>query len=219
MKLKDTFYLQIAMDIISLDELDKLLTNIPKDNRILLEAGTPLIKKFGISVLERMRVHHPDSYIIADMKTLDVGWLEVIIAAEARGNAVAVSGLASIDTVESCLEEGKKRDVDIILDCMNVSDPKLLLDSLSRTPEIVLFHRGIDQEKNMDHPWDLIQDLKQTYPDSLIAVAGGLNIDTSQRALKNGANIIVVGRAITTAEDVIETANSFLTLLNQTQEF
>jgi bifunctional enzyme Fae/Hps len=214
MNLIANFYLQIALDIISLSDLEKILINIPKDDRILLEAGTPLIKKFGISVLEKIREHHPESYIIADMKTLDVGWLEVLIAAEAKGNAVAISGLASIDTIESSLKEGKKQDIDIILDCMNVNHPKQLLSSLSRIPEIILFHRGIDQENNMDHPWDLIQDLKSTYPDSLIAVAGGLNIDTSQRALKNGADIIVVGRAITQAEDIVKTTQSFLALLN-----
>ncbi|MCE7741131.1 MAG: hypothetical protein GOP50_01610 [Candidatus Heimdallarchaeota archaeon] len=213
MKLKNSPFLQVALDIVSIDHLEKVLKQIPKETKVLLEAGTPLIKKFGISIVDKIREYNPNSYVIADMKTLDVGWLEVIIAAEASANAVAISGLASVETIESSLKEGKQRKMDIILDCMNVDNPKGLIDSLSRNPEIILFHRGIDQENNMDHPWEIIQDIKESYPESLIAVAGGLNLVTSQRALNNGADIIIVGRAITQAEDISAVTENFLQLL------
>lgn len=213
MKLKNSPFLQVALDIVSIDHLEKVLKQIPKETKVLLEAGTPLIKKFGISIVDKIREYNPNSYVIADMKTLDVGWLEVIIAAEASANAVAISGLASVETIESSLKEGKQRDIDIILDCMNVDNPKGLIDSLSRNPEIILFHRGIDQENNVDHPWEIIQDIKASYPESLIAVAGGLNLVTSQRALNNGADIIIVGRAITQAEDISAVTENFLQLL------
>jgi len=214
MKLVNPPFLQIALDLVSLNNLKSVLNKISDNSKIILEAGTPLIKKFGISILDVLRETHPNSYIVADMKTLDVGWLEVLIAAEATSNAVAISGLASIETIESSLKEGAKRKQDLILDCMNVANPKKLLESLSRIPEIILFHRGIDQESNLDHPWELIRKLKTSYPSTLIAVAGGLTLETSKRALKNGADIIVVGRAITQAEDITEATNSFLQLLN-----
>jgi len=213
MKLTNSPFLQIALDIVSFENLEQILSQIPQNMKILLEAGTPLIKKFGISIVDKIREYNPNSYVIADMKTLDVGWLEVIIAADAFANAVAISGLASVETIESSLKEGKQRDIDIILDCMNVDNPKKLLDSLSRIPEIILFHRGIDQENNMDHPWAIIQVIKNNYPESLIAVAGGLNLVTSERALNNGADIIVVGRAITQAEDIGAVTENFLQLL------
>lgn len=205
--------LQIALDIVLLSDLEKILSQIPLDKKIILEAGTPLIKKFGVSIINKIRENHPDSYIIADMKTLDVGWLEVQIGAESSANAIVVSGLASLETIESSLDESKIRNVDIILDCMNVENPIVLLDSLKRMPEIILFHRGIDQEKRMDHPWNIIQNIKERYDKTLIAVAGGLNLETSKRALNNGADIIVVGRAITQAENIKETTDRFLNLL------
>ncbi len=213
MKLNNSPLLQIALDIVSIEDLENVLSKIPINKKILIEAGTPLIKKFGVSIIDKIRKYHPESYVIADMKTLDVGWLEVIIASEGSANAIAISGLASVETIETSLEEGKRQEVDIILDCMNVNKPKELLDSLSRIPEIVLFHRGIDQENNIDHPWEIIKEIKSSYPESLIAVAGGLNLETSQRALNNGANIIVVGRAITQAKDISEITNGFLHLL------
>ncbi len=213
MKLDQPPYLQIALDLIDAQNLDDILQGIPKNNKILLEAGTPTIKKFGINLLNSIKKYHPKSYIIADMKTLDVGWLEVQIAVEENANAVAVSGLAPRETIESALFEAKKHQVDIILDLMNVSSPMELLSSLSEIPPIVLFHRGIDQEGNQEHPWELISLIKQEYPNTLIAVAGGLNLQTSEKAIQKGADVIVIGRAITQADSIEETVNNFLKLL------
>ncbi|MCG3216552.1 MAG: orotidine 5'-phosphate decarboxylase [Candidatus Heimdallarchaeota archaeon] len=213
MKLISPPYLQIALDLIDKDELKRILSEIPSVNKILIEAGTPLIKKFGISILKEILQIHPDSYIIADMKTLDVGRLEVQIAAEEKTKAVTISALSSNETIESSLEEAKKRNVDIILDLMNVDDPLELLKQLSRVPEIVLFHRGIDQEGQFEHSWEKIKMVKQYSHDLLVAVAGGLNLQTSLQALKNGADIIVIGRAITAAANIDIAVQDFLDLL------
>lgn len=213
MKLNKPPYLQIALDLVDAQKLEDILQGIPKNSKVLLEAGTPSIKKFGINLLNTIKQYHPESYVIADMKTLDVGWLEVQIAVEQDAHAVAVSGLAPRETIESALSEAKRHQVDIILDLMNVSSPMELLSSLSEIPQIVLFHRGIDQEGNQEHPWELISLIKQKYPDTLIAVAGGLNLQTSEKAIQKGADIIVIGRAITQTDSIEETVNDFLKLL------
>lgn len=214
MQLSSPPYLQIALDLIYERDVDRIVSEIPQSTTILLEAGTPLIKSLGISIVKKLKRYHPKAYIIADMKTLDVGEIEVFIAETQKANAVAISGLASIDTIESSLRAGKSMNIDIILDLMNVEDPILLLDKLSRIPEIILFHRGIDQEGNIDHPWEIIAKIKRKYEESLVAVAGGLNLKTSSKALSNGADIIVVGRAITQSKDISLSVNEFLDLLN-----
>ncbi|MCG3260087.1 MAG: orotidine 5'-phosphate decarboxylase [Candidatus Heimdallarchaeota archaeon] len=213
MKISNPPYLQIALDLVDKTKLVRILSKIPDSDKILLEAGTPLIKKFGIDIVKFIREFHPSSYTIADMKTLDVGWLEVQIAAEASANAVAISGLAPNETLVSSIEEAEKRRVDILLDCMNVESPSTILENLTKKPEIVLFHRGIDQEGNTDHPWNKIKLIKAKFPESKMAVAGGLNLETSARALNNGADIIIIGRAITQADNIKATINDFLHLL------
>lgn len=213
MKINNPPYLQIALDLVDKTELERILSEIPDSDKILLEAGTPLIKKFGIDIVKFIREFHPHSYSIADMKTLDVGWLEVQIAEEASANAVAISGLAPYETLISSIEEAEKRDVDILLDCMNVESPSTILDNLTKKPEVVLFHRGIDQEGKVDHPWNKIKIIRERFPECKIAVAGGLNLETSSRALNNGADIIIIGRAITQAENIKVTINKFLHLL------
>lgn len=213
MKINNPPYLQIALDLVDKTKLDRILSKIPDSDKILLEAGTPLIKKFGIDIVKFIREFHPASYTIADMKTLDVGWLEVQIAAEASANAVAISGLAPNETLVSSIEEAEKRRVDILLDCMNVESPSTILENLTKKPEVVLFHRGIDQEGKTDHPWNKIKLIKAKFPESKTAVAGGLNLETSAQALNNGADIIIIGRAITQADNIKATINDFLHLL------
>ena len=206
-------YLQIALDLLYEADVDRIVSRTPKSEKVIIEAGTPLIKSLGISIVQKIQSYLPEAYIIADMKTLDVGEIEVLIASSQNANAIAISGLASIDTINASLKAGEEKNIDIILDLMNVSSPLELLERLARIPEIILFHRGIDQEGNIDHPWDTIKQIKENYTDSLIAVAGGLNLQTSSKALENGADIIVIGRAITQSEDIEQSIQEFVALL------
>ncbi len=215
MKLLKPPYLQIALDLVSYDSFIEIINNIPFSEKILIEAGTPLIKKFGAKIIKEIKKPHNKCYVIADMKTLDVGWLEVQIGAEAGANAIAISGLAPIETITSSLQEAEKRDVDIVLDLMNVSEPLTLLKSLEEIPQIILFHRGIDQEGNKEHPWELITEVKKSYPEALIAIAGGLSLETSKKALNKGADIIVIGRAITQKKDISNEVTKFLEILDK----
>jgi bifunctional enzyme Fae/Hps len=51
----------------------------------------------------------------------------------------------------------------------------------------------------------------------LVAVAGGIRVDTVGQALAAGADVIVVGRAITRSKDIRDTAEQFLAGLKQTE--
>jgi len=213
MRLRSPPYLQIALDMVEETDFNDVIRNIPESTKILIEAGTPLIKKFGISIIGKIRSSHPQAYIVADMKTLDVGALEVKIAADANADAVAISGLAAKETIESALEEGDIRSVDIILDLMSLEKPLKKLQSLSKIPDVLLMHRGIDQEGRLDHSWDLLEEIKNKAPNSLIALAGGLEIENSKKAIENGADIIVIGRAITQSSNIEDEIKRFLDLL------
>lgn len=48
-------YLQIALNS-SLDEAEKIIEQIPLDERILIEAGTPLIKEYGTEAISSLRM-------------------------------------------------------------------------------------------------------------------------------------------------------------------
>lgn len=101
-------YLQIALDIPDVERAKKIITEIPSSDRIILEVGTPLLKKYGVGVIKTIREEAKDVFIVADLKTLDVGQVEVDMAYEETADAVVVSGLAPKDTIDKFIYETKR---------------------------------------------------------------------------------------------------------------
>jgi len=210
LKLFDPPYLQIAIDIPDIAHVERVLREVPHSDHVIFEAGTPLIKRYGLSVIEKMRAVRRDAFIMADLKTLDTGNLEARMAADAAADGVVVSGLAPLSTIESAISEAKKTGIYSCIDMLNVKEPAGLLERLSIKPDIVELHRAIDAEGAESHAWERITEVKEASPTSLIAVAGGIRMDNMQQALDAGADILVVGRAITKSRDIRNTAEMFL---------
>ncbi len=207
--------LQVALDLLSLREADQISRKIPASDRIFVEAGTPLVKSQGLKSITAIKQARPGSYVVADLKTLDTGALEVRMAAEAGAEIISISGLADDATLNSAIEEAKRQKRLLYIDMMNVEDPIGRLEKLKDLPHVVLLHRGIDMETaDKKHEWSVIPLIKQRFPQVRIAVAGGLNLETSPTALEMGADIIIIGRAITQAPDIKATCEEFIQLLS-----
>ena len=205
-------YLQIALDVPDIDSVKKILGELPSSDRIILEAGTPLIKKYGVNVIHELRELAKDIFIVADLKTLDVGQVEVDLAHDETADAVVASGLAPKETLDKFNYEAKRLGIYAVVDMMAVSNPKEVLRSLGEHPDIVILHRGIDEEKSGRTRWELIKEIREMYKDRkiLIAVAGGIEPSNVEEALKAGADILVVGRYITQSKDVRRATRDFL---------
>ncbi len=213
-------YLQVALDLDNFDDVERIINKLPDRERILLEAGTPLIKKFGVGVVSKIRELRKDAFIIADLKTLDVGRIEVKIAADETADAVAISGLGTIESIEKAVHEAMKQGIYSILDMMNVDNFVEKLQSLSYKPDIVLLHRNVDLETRAAErgeelievtEWGDIDQIKEILgKGKRVAVAGGITPDKVNMALSSGADIIVVGRYIIGSRDVRRAAEDFL---------
>lgn len=208
-------YLQVALDIPDLTRTKTILTELPKSDRIILEAGTPLIKKYGTKVIHDLREIAKDIFIIADLKTLDVGQVEVDLAFDETADAVVVSGLASKETLNRFIYEAKRLGIYAFVDMMDVKSPVETLKSLEQTPDVIVLHRGIDEEHSGLTRWDLIRQIKDMFAakKTLIAVAGGIDPSTAPKALESGADILIVGRYVTQSRDIERAARDFLELL------
>jgi bifunctional enzyme Fae/Hps len=206
-------YLQIALDIPDLERTKRIITQVPRSDRVILEAGTPLIKKYGASVIAELRQVAKDIFIVADLKTLDVGQVEVDLAFEETADAVVASGLASKDTLEKFVYEARRLGIYAFVDMMDVPDPIKVLESLKEMPDVVILHRGIDEERGGKTRWELIKEIKAKFKDGriLIGVAGGIEPSNVTAALKAGADIMIVGRYITQSKDVEHATKEFLT--------
>ena len=224
-KLWNPPYLQVALDLDNFDDVERIINSLPDRERILLEAGTPLIKKFGVGVISKIRELRQDAFIIADLKTLDVGRVEVKIAADETADAVAISGLGTIESIEKAIHEAMKQGIYSILDMMNVENFVEKLQSLRYKPDIVLLHRNVDLETAAKErgeaeaevtEWGNIKQIKEILgKNGLVAVAGGITPDKVDKALTSGASIIIVGRYIIGSRDVRRAAEDFLAHMPQ----
>ena len=211
-RLWDPPYLQVALDLVDINRVRRVLVELPESDHLIIEAGTPTIKQFGLSVISEIRKVRPNAFIVADLKTLDTGNLEARMAADATADAVVVSGLAPLETIEKALAEAKKTGIYSIIDMLNVKDPVALISDLKVKPDIVELHRGIDCESEGGcHVWGNIGAMREAAGGKLlVATAGGIRVENVRDALAAGSQIVVVGRAITASKDVRHAGEEFL---------
>jgi len=213
-RLWDPPYLQVALDLVDMGRVRHVLAELPESDHLVIEAGTPTIKQFGLSVISEIRKVRPSAFIIADLKTLDTGNLEARMAADATADAVVISGLAPLSTIEKAILDTKKTGIYTVVDMLNVEDPRAVVEQLKVKPDVVELHRGIDVE-NTAHAWGDIPAIKKAGGERmLVATAGGIRQGVVKDALKAGADILVVGRAITASKNIQNAAEEFLQELN-----
>jgi len=199
--------IQVALDNVNENETMRVCEQLPRDQRIILEAGTPLIKQCGIGIVRRIKQASGNAFVVADLKTLDVGALEVQIAGNGGADAAICAGVAGIPTIDSFVAEARKQGVMSFVDMMNVADARALLKGLKQLPDGVSLHRGIDAEvAGARSSLDAVKKLKSDFPSLKVAVAGGMDDKTAREAVKAGADVVVVGRFITGAQDPAQEA-------------
>ena len=210
-------YLQIALDVPSLKKTLDIINQVPHSDRILLEAGTPLVKRYGVDVIKKLRETAKEVFITCDLKTLDVGKVEVDMAYEATSDAVVASGLAAKETLDKFIHEAQRLGIYAVVDMMNVENPVEKLTSLKEKPDVVILHRAIDVEASAKPRWDFIKEIKALYKKKkvLVAVAGGVVPETASVALKSGADLLIVGRYITQSLDPERAVREFLKVFEE----
>ncbi len=213
-------YLQISLDAPSLENAKKVLSQIPGSDRIIIEVGTPLIKRYGTRVINDLRQAAKDTFMVADLKTLDVGKVEADIAYEDTADAVVAAGLAPPETLDAFVHEAKRLGIYAIIDMLNVDDVLGKLKALKNFPDVVILHRGIDQETGRTSGLERIKIIREAFSDKkfLIAVAGGITPETAKEALEKGADILVVGRYVTQSRDIERAVRDFLELTPSMRE-
>jgi bifunctional enzyme Fae/Hps len=213
-------YLQIALDAPSLEGAKKVLEQLPGSDRIIIEVGTPMIKRYGTRIINELRQVAKDKFMIADLKTLDVGKVEVDIAYEDTADAVVASGLAPPETLDATVHEARRMGIYAVIDMLNVEDVLSKIKSLKDLPDIIILHRGIDQESGRTCGLERIKIIRQAFPNKkfLIAVAGGIVPETAKEALEQGADILIVGRYVTQSKDIVRSVRDFLELTPSMRE-
>jgi bifunctional enzyme Fae/Hps len=191
-------YLQIALNS-TFWEGKAIISQLPSSDRIIIEAGTPLIKAYGIGGIRSLRdawnfKSEGDPYIVADTKCMDRGKAEVQIARDGGASAATVLGTAPVETINYFISACEEQGLDSMVDTIGMDQPFKLLRKLKKMPTVVVLHRGVDEEtfdKHKPIPYLQINKIRSSF-DVMISVAGGDTFREVQRAIFNDADIAVV---------------------------
>jgi len=193
--------LQLALDFVDLKRALKNAEAAVAGGVDWLEAGTPLIKSEGIEAVRALRRRFPRATIVADMKIMDAGRIEVETAAKAGANLVDVLGAASDATIRECVQAARNYGAKIVVDLIAVVDPvRRAKEVAGFGADYVTVHCAIDEQMEGKDPFETLRRIAHSVSVP-VAVAGGINSETAPLALEAGASIVIVGGAITKAVD------------------
>ncbi len=200
--------LQIALDLTDLEKAVEIALEVA-DYVDHIEAGTPLIKMYGMKSVERLK-DEVGKTVVADMKIMDTGMLEAEIAYEAGADYTTVLGAAHIKTINDVLETGKRYGKGVMIDTIALENPDVLINKLARLeyrPDYILIHSGIDMQISGITPKDLINRFGEKLKDYKVGVAGGININNIREILGyRWIDLIIIGGGLTRVDKPRETA-------------
>lgn len=212
-----TRYLQIAFNY-DLGLVKRVLPTIPHSERILIEAGTPFIKREGERGINTIATIWPGT-VVADLKVADGAHGEVRMARGAGARAATVLGNSATETLDIFVDTCEKFGMASMIDMVGVSDPLGVVRRMRKPPEVVVLHRGRDEEGTRGKviQYRHVNRVRSKY-DVLISAAGGVDLKEARSAIFNGASIVVVNlvrpgdpwQGISTEEDVAAMAATFL---------
>jgi 3-hexulose-6-phosphate synthase/6-phospho-3-hexuloisomerase len=193
--------LQVALDFVDLERAIKVAQAAVAGGADYIEAGTPLIKSEGLEAVRRLRRVFPTVTIVADMKTMDAGKIEAEAAAKAGANVMTVCGSAGEATIRECVQAGRHFGIDVAVDLIGVVDVAAAARRMAELGVAWLdVHCAIDAQMQGYDPLAELRALRGL-TNLTLAVAGGLNSETSAAAAAAGADVIIIGGAITKAVD------------------
>ena len=200
--------LQVALDVLTIKEALEIAKRCSDAH--ILEVGTPLIKSEGLKCVTELKRHFPDKTIVADMKTMDVGYLETEIAGKVGADIVSILAVADNDTIKGSIKAAKKLKIKICCDLINVKNPVKRAKELQKFGvNYVSLHLGIDQQKKTKYPYPTLKKLCKSVKIP-VAAAGGLTDKNVKDVINAGAEIIIVGSFITKAKDPTKATRSIL---------
>lgn len=208
---------QISLDLTSIDEALETAAMAMRAGIDWLEAGTPLILAEGLHGIRKLREAFPGVPIVADLKTMDGGYLEAEMMAGAGATHVVVMARAHPETIRCVVKAGRDFGIKVMgdnLGCPDMIDGARQLEDLGC--DFVIHHIGYDERRGiaagggrMPSPLDQLREVVKAVNVPVQAV-GGLNLDQAIRCPGYGAPLVVLGAPLTIDADAFKTAGGDL---------
>jgi 3-hexulose-6-phosphate synthase/6-phospho-3-hexuloisomerase len=205
---------QISLDIIELSEAIETADMALRAGVDWLEAGTPLILAEGMHGIRALRERWPEVPIVADLKTMDGGFLEAEVMAKAGATHVVVMAQAHEATIREVVRAGKDMGVQVMGDnlaCEDMVAGAKYLEDLGC--DYIVHHIGYDERRSyaargqrMPSPLDQLKEIVAAV-DIPVQAVGGLEIEQAIQTPEYGAALVVLGAPLTIDADSFTTAS------------
>lgn len=191
--------LQVALDVSEAGEALRLARQVAPYAEII-EVGTVLLKVCGLKIVTQLKKRFPNQLIVADMKTADVGALESRMAFQAGADITTVLGAAPLPTIEAAIGEARSFNRQVLVDMIGIKELRARIQEiLPLKPDYLGIHIGIDEQQGGMSPLEQAGECAGVgIP---LAIAGGINLLTIDLLAEFRLAIVIVGSAITTAQD------------------
>tara|TARA_R110002167_G_scaffold26182_10_gene90285 strand:- start:695 stop:1387 length:693 start_codon:yes stop_codon:yes gene_type:complete len=208
---------QISLDLTNIEEALETAAMALRAGVDWLEAGTPLILAEGLHGVRKLREAFPDVPIVADLKTMDGGYLEAEMMAKAGATHVVVMARAHEETIKVVVQAGKDYGIKVMgdnLGCPDMVEGARMLEALGC--DYIVHHIGYDERRgiaarglDMPSPLDQLREVVNAVKVPVQAV-GGLSLEQAIRCPEFGAPLVVLGAPLTIDADNFRTADGDL---------
>ncbi len=193
--------LQLALDFVDLHRALGVAREAAAGGVDWIEVGTPLLKAEGLAAVRALRAEFPNVTLVCDTKTMDAGRIEMESAAKAGADVATVLGAAPDATIRECIEAGRNYGIRVAVDLVEVADPVARARQAAEWgAALVGVHCPIDRQMEGRDPFEALRAVAAAVAIP-VSVAGGIQSESAALAVRAGASVIVVGGAITKAED------------------
>lgn len=213
---------QISLDLTDIDEAIEMAEIAIEAGVDWIEAGTPLLLAEGLHAVRKLRDRFPDKPIVADLKTMDGGYLEAEMMAKAGATHVVVMGVAHPATIRAVIKAARDYGIEVMGDIMAAADKVECAKMLEENGvDYIIVHTGFDErgEDPERSPYDHLEAVVHAVSIPVQAV-GGLSIDQAAEMPSKGAPIVVIGAPLvidnqefkpsTGANELRETLSNFV---------
>jgi 3-hexulose-6-phosphate synthase len=203
---------QISLDLTSLDEALETAAVAVAAGVDWLEAGTPLILAQGLRAVEALHERFPRHPIVADLKTMDGGYLEAEMMAKAGASCVVVMGRAHEATIRRVVDAGREYGVKVMGDNLAAEDRVANARWMEKLGvDYIIHHIGFDERRMIAglSPMDELDEVVRAVNIPVQAV-GGLSIRQAIDCPAHGAPLVVLGAPLVIDANEFKTASTNL---------
>jgi 3-hexulose-6-phosphate synthase len=193
---------QLSLDLPALPEAMATAEIAVRAGVDWLEAGTPLILGEGLHAVRALHERFPEHPVVADLKTMDAGYLEAEMMFRAGAEFVVVMAVAHERTVREAVRAARQYGKRVMADVMLHPDKPGMARRLQEWGvDVVIVHTGYD-ERHHDPRCSPLRDLEavRAAVDLPLQAVGGLTIEQAARMPGMGAPLVVIGAPLAVAD-------------------